>query len=170
MKLLITLLQLQFWPSSISATCIGFRIAAASQAASRSWWLVVASVRVFNARWDWDLGFEFFIYNLDSMIILKSLELSFINLRFLFCNMMYIPLISRRESCNSVFLLVNIALVLLIYLSKTSSSYTFPNSWLILWDLGFLEEASAIGSPWPSLGVGEGNSSCSTVTCFVLDF
>ena len=63
--------------------------------------------------------------------------------------------------------MVKIALVLLISLSRTSSSFIFPNSWLILWDLGLLEEAPVTCSARSSLGVGEGNSSCFAATCFV---
>ena len=92
---------------------------------------------------------------------------SFISLIFLLFNRTYTPLISRTELCNSLFLLVNIALFLFISLSKTSSSCIFSSSWFNLWDLGFLEEVSAIFSSFPSLGFYEGNSSYSVATCSV---
>ena len=56
---------------------------------------------------------------------------------FLFCRRIYFIFISCRESYNSSFLLVNLPFVLLISLSKTSSSYTCLNSELVFWDLGW---------------------------------
>ena len=78
---------------------------------------------------------------------------------FLLFSMTYIPLISRTELCNSLFLFTS--------LSRTSSSCIFSSSWLTLWDLGLLEESFSTGSPWSYIDVGDGISSFSATTCSV---
>ena len=164
MQLYPNALKLQCWPSGVSATYIGFGMAAASPTTSGSQRLIATFARVSSFWCAWDWGREFLVCNFDSLIFLKSLVFSFLNLILLSSSLVYFLFISYRESYNSAFLLVNLPLVLFISLSKTSSSYTCLNNWLIFWDLGLLDEASATGSLWASFGVGDGNSSCPTVT------
>ena len=113
------------------------------------------------------IGFclQFFTCSLRGLIILYNLLLSSMYLRFLLFSKIYIPLISTKELCNSLFLLVNMELFLFIFLSKTSSSYTCLSNWFTFYALVFIEDFSATFSSFHFLGVGEGNFSSSIVTC-----
>ena len=117
-KIVITLypdvLRLQCCPFGVSATCLGFGMAAASQAASGPKRLIATSSRVSCFWWYWGWGLEFLVCNLDSLIFLQSLTFSFLNLILLSSSLVFFPFISYRESYNSTFLLVNLSLVLLI--------------------------------------------------------
>ena len=63
-------LRLQCWPFGVSATCIGFGMAKASQAAFGKQRLIATSTRVSIFYWAWYWRLEFLSFNLDNLIFL----------------------------------------------------------------------------------------------------